>query len=229
MSDKNNPHIAGQYAIIVALIGLIGTFGAVYLSYYLEKKEKTFDKEVQGAFLDKRDGQTYKWVRLKDGKKWMAENLNYIITDSWYYDNKLMNCAKYGRLYNWQDGIKNCPDGWRLPTDYEWWKMASFYGGASNRWEGQYVNDYIEDEGKTAYQTLIKGGNSGFSAMFGGNRREDGYLNGFETFGNYWSSTRSTAPEDLSAWTYFFSNKSNKLRRGFEYKNSFLSCRCIQD
>jgi len=50
MSDKNNPHIAGRYAIIVALIGLIGTFGAVYLSDYLERNR---EKEQKGTVRKK--------------------------------------------------------------------------------------------------------------------------------------------------------------------------------
>ena len=36
----NNPHIAGRYAIIVALIGLVGTFGSILLSKHLDQKRK---------------------------------------------------------------------------------------------------------------------------------------------------------------------------------------------
>ena len=34
---ERNPHIAGMYIIIAALIGLIGTFGAILLKHYLDE------------------------------------------------------------------------------------------------------------------------------------------------------------------------------------------------
>jgi uncharacterized protein (TIGR02145 family) len=74
---------------------------------------------------------------------WMAENLNYIAAEnSFCYDDKTANCAKYGRLYTWaaamgktesecgygkrcgyalKDTVKGvCPDGWHLPSYMEW-------------------------------------------------------------------------------------------------------------
>ena len=122
-----------------------------------------------GTFKDARDGQTYKWVRLKDGKKWMAQNLNYKTPDSWWYERKSSNGKKYGRLYTWQAAKNACPSGWRLPSDDEWWKMASYYGKAYNSQSGQQINKNKEgDAGEAAYKALMQGGNSGFSALLGG-------------------------------------------------------------
>jgi len=79
-----------------------------------------------GTFKDKRDGKIYSWIRLKSGKIWMAQNLNYQYISSSCYQQEEANCVKYGRLYNWESANKVCPKGWRLPTDKEWWEMASF-------------------------------------------------------------------------------------------------------
>jgi hypothetical protein len=50
-----------------------------------------------GTFTDTRDGQTYKTVKMPDGKTWMAENLNYQTKGgSWCYENSADSCKKYG-------------------------------------------------------------------------------------------------------------------------------------
>jgi uncharacterized protein (TIGR02145 family) len=99
------------------------------------------------TFTDKRNGKTYKTVRI-GAQNWMAENLNYEAVGSKCYDNKPRNCIKYGRLYDWSMAMgvdkkfnKNrlggsdagrqgvCPAGWHLPSNEEWQVLIDFAGG----------------------------------------------------------------------------------------------------
>lgn len=225
MSDKNNPHIAGRYAIIVALIGLIGTFGAVYLNYSLEKREKggTDKKANSGSFTDSRDGQTYKWVRLKDGKKWMTENLNYETPNSWCYDNEIINCVEYGRLYTWNSAMTACPSGWRLPTNVEFEKIISQYKGSSNDWR---KNTNI------AYKRLLKNGDSKFSVLCGGIYHINGSIH-FPDFynigvdGYYWTSIEQNS--SYAKVCHFISADEFPVISNFGKVSLGLSCRCLQD
>jgi len=174
-----------------------------------------------GIFTDDRDCQTYKWVRLKDGKKWMVQNLNFEMDGSWCYDNNSDRCAEYGRLYIRQAAQTACPSGWRLPTDEEWWQMASYYGKAfsvfTNREEGA---------GQMAYKTLAKGGDSEFSAVLGGLRFPSGTYINMDINGSYWSSTEKNASVSRS---YRFNSENKRLAKSNTGKKLAISCRCLQD
>ena len=110
----------GKYLVLVLLVslaiwGIVSFNNRSYITHLNDPKVITKDKPVEqpaatttanaGTFKDSRDGQSYKWIRLKDGKKWVAQNLNYEASNSWCYDEKSSNCSKYGRLYSWQAAL----------------------------------------------------------------------------------------------------------------------------
>lgn len=187
------------------------------------------------TFVDPRDDQTYEVIQMKDGKFWMAENLNFqTIEGSWCYENNNDLGDKYGRLYTWDAAIKACPSGWHLPSKDDWANLASYYGGADYREPGTIysgITDY-ETLGKDAYNALIKGGFSDFSALLGGQRDFEFNFGGLNEYGCYWSSTeywnRSPKPPIADGgWLYVFID--NKLSLGCDIKWVGCSCRCVKD
>ena len=155
----------------------------------------------------------------------MTENLNYKTDDSWCYDDKISNCQKYGRLYTWDAAINACPSGWRLPTDDDWWNMASYYGKAYNFEYGQSINkDSLS--GKEAYKALIEEGSSSFSVVMGGYRDKDGSFKKLDMNGYYWSNSEQSFS---IGWYYAFSRLVGDLGRYNYDKSVGRSCRCIQD
>ena len=186
----------------------------------VEKEASLSTTPRNAATILDNDGNNYRTKVMEDDKRWMTQNLNLKVENSWCYDNKSTNCTKYGRLYTWEAAKEACAElgnGWRLPTDNEWQNMAKKYGGAQ---------DEANDKGKAAYQALIKGGSSGFAAQLGGWRYRNGYFYYAGTIGFYWSSSPGGSSD---AWYYYFHRSSGQLYRYYYYRDDGHSVRCLQD
>jgi uncharacterized protein (TIGR02145 family) len=176
----------------------------------------------QNSFTDKRDGKTYKTVKIGN-QIWMAENLNYEAEGSVCYDNNPENCERNGRLYDWNTAKKICPKGWHLPTDEEFDKLIASAGGEDIA--GKYLKSksgWNDFEGKSG-----NGLDSyGFSALPSGSLYPDGRFSNDNSIGCWWSSDESNANEangrsmlyddDIAYW--FSLDKNNKF-----------SVRCVKD
>jgi len=147
--------------------------------------------QEKGTFTDPRDGKVYKTVKI--GSQWiMAENLAYKPSNGnyWAYNNQQSNVSKFGYLYDWETAKAVAPAGWHLPTITEWDTLYKYLGADT----------------REVFNALLKGGNSGFNAQFGGLRRNDGVFFNKEKSTNYWSST---AQNDKEAWSLFLAAKTS--------------------
>ncbi|MCL2183803.1 MAG: fibrobacter succinogenes major paralogous domain-containing protein [Chitinispirillia bacterium] len=177
---------------------------------------------AQGSFTDKRDGKTYRTVKI--GKQtWMAENLNYKIGKSVCYDNKESNCRKYGRLYDWNTALKACPAGWHLPSDEEWTALTDFVGGEETA--GTKLKSKTGWSTDKGYKAATD--DYGFSALPGGYGGSGGSFNYAGSIGSWWSAT---AEGDASiVWGRDMSYDDEDVGRGINSTISLFSLRCSQD
>ncbi|MFK8004883.1 MAG: FISUMP domain-containing protein [Saprospiraceae bacterium] len=186
-------------------------------NYFLKKSIS----KNENTFTDPRDGQVYKTVKLKDGKTWMAENLNYNLEEgACFYENNPTHGKNYGRLYQLSLVHEAIPTGWRIPTKKEWENMIRIYG----EWEGDFLNKY----NKAAFPFLIEGGNSKFDALYGGLRTDLNNFNYIGKFGNYWVAEKQFKFNNHYYVIQFERglSKINIAKKDMEYA---LSVRCIKD
>jgi uncharacterized protein (TIGR02145 family) len=96
--------------------------------------------------------------------------------------------------------------------------MAKRYGG---------VSEDSEDKGKASYKALLDGGNSGFNAVLGGGRAQDGQYARLDAHGFYWTASEIDAG---TGWSYNFGKGGLALHRqaGGEKERAF-SVRCVKD
>ena len=116
---------------------------------------------------------------------WMKDNLNVgtridgsvnqtnnSIIEKYYFDNDSVTSANlgWGALYQWDEAMEYvttpgtqgiCPTGWHIPTQEEFETLSTFVGG-----DGNTLKAIGQDGAST--------NTSGFSALFGGFRSNDG-------------------------------------------------------
>lgn len=189
---------------------------------------------------DPRDGKIYKVYTLKDGKTWMIENLNYDMEGSYCFNDDLpygdLNCYEYGRLYTREAAQKACPPGWHLPSDEEWWNMISIYGNIYNSEQGQ-AQSTATDAGKTAYESLIKGGYGGFSAILSGRSFDYESYRDYTRlgiYGTYWTSSAMKGSNNGVQYPYYrfskgFDINPKRIIRMIDGEGSAFGCRCVED
>jgi len=178
------------------------------------------NKNKTGTFKDTRDGKVYKTVTIGT-QTWMAENLSYKKDSGcWAYENKQSNVAIYGYLYNWETAKKVCPSGWHLPSDAEWTILTTYLGGKSAG--GGKLKSTIGWNNPNSGAT----NESGFTALPGGCRNDNGLFVEKGKFGSWWSSTglNSTYARCLNL------GYDNSSVNRFYYNKAFgFSVRCLRN
>ena len=211
------------------------------------------DKCEFGTLTDERDGKIYKIVKIGN-QWWMAENLNYESEKSFCYMDSSEYCSKYGRLYTWAAAIDSmrlatdkehpqdcgydkicsilekvqgiCPEGWSLPSTYEWNVLFSAVGGEKTA--GKMLkstsgwNDYREGDSGNGSDDYM------FSVLSAGYR----YFDTFKYEGEvayYWCSTEENYEShgDFAYSVVFGSSKDGAFR--VNRKNLAFSVRCVKD
>jgi uncharacterized protein (TIGR02145 family) len=139
------------------------------------------------------------------------------------YNNDPVNDGLYGKLYNHYAVTDNrglCPTGWHVPTDAEWTTLENQLGGQGGALKS------------TATQPTPGGWNppntgatnsSGFTALPGGLRLNDGNFYTMPSVGYWWSSSVS------NAWSRYLYNNYSTIIRSNDNRAYGLSVRCLKN
>jgi len=199
-----------------------------------------------GNTVSDNDGNTYNTVTIGT-QVWMAENLkttkyndgsdipNVMDNTAWgantagaycWYDNNANTYkATYGALYNWHavNTGKLCPTGWHVPTDTEWTTLTTYLGGET------VAGGKLKETGTTWDTPNTAATNSsGFTALPGGDRYNDGTFEYIGRYGYWWSSTGNgtgTALYRGITWLYGNANRYSFI----DYRAYGFSVRCVRD
>ena len=163
-------------------------------------------------------------------KYYVYNNFNTSVSDaktSSYY-------ATYGVLYNWSaamagagssfsipSGVQGvCPNGWHLPSYYEWTELVDYAGG-----EPTAGAKLKAQNGWSTYNAITNEDSYGFSAMPGG-RYDVWAFDGALQFGIFWSTTESNSQE---AWYRSMGYENTSMYKHTDNKYVGYSVRCVKD
>ncbi|MBP7848865.1 MAG: hypothetical protein KA053_01185 [Lentimicrobiaceae bacterium] len=206
-----------------------------------------------GLIIDVRDGQQYPTV-LIGSQCWMARNLNIgnIITgtntqinnsiiEKYCYDNDAANCAIYGGLYQWDEmmgysttpGVQGiCPDGWHVPTDAEYCTLTTFLDSTvdcnSGGWSGTDAGSKMKETGTAHWNSpnADATNSSGFTALGGGLRFDDGSFGYRNAYALLWTS--SAFSTEIGIHRNVGHDYGGVHRGTYDLKTMGFSVRCIQ-
>ncbi|PWJ69068.1 MULTISPECIES: FISUMP domain-containing protein [unclassified Fibrobacter] len=176
-----------------------------------------------GTMTDERDGQTYKTIEI--GKQtWMAENLNFykstdgsvVMDSSFCYEDLPANCEKYGRLYQEFDASEACPDGWKMPTQFDWRELTD---KLSELYPSKNLNEIAR--ATTGWDDSMKSNNaSGFGALAAGKRNSKGEYSDEEYKAYFWGDKGML----YYAWTLSKTSEFDEGTRMYSYYAYSLRC-----
>lgn len=156
---------------------------------------------------------------IPENNLWIA-----LTTGAWRdYNNNATNSDKYGHLYNWfvvSNPLNIAPQGWHVPTDSEFTKLADYLGGSS------VAGDKLKSTTNWYSYTPGTSNESGFTALAGGACDGTGAFNGLEQTGLWWTSSQSS---DIFSWDWELTCNSAEFKRTYGSFIDGFSVRCIKD
>jgi len=183
---------------------------------------------------------------------WMARNLNYepsgtnVAQNSKCYDREPVNCAIYGRLYDWATAmalpsdcnptsctqrIKTehqgiCPKDWHIPSDADWSELLRYVDGTPNPYYSSTAGKYLK--AMSGWNNSDSKGidSFGFAALSGGYSNSNGSFSSAGDNGRWWSSTEYNATD---AFGLHMSFSYNYVFQNLYGKGNFHSIRCLKN
>ena len=170
-------------------------------------------------------GKTYHTLQYGP-QCWLKENLNFAYLGSWCYENNILNCDEYGRLYDWASAMEACPPGWHLPSDVEWYELVNYISGPSGA-----AGKMKETDTTHWLPPNYTSNSSGFSALPGGyfynSPGAEPYFNAKRKDGYFWTSTEDDS-ENKWAWRWFMDYASEAVNHNRDDKRNAISVRCMR-
>ncbi|CAN5406332.1 hypothetical protein BH10BAC3_BH10BAC3_39660 [soil metagenome] len=151
-----------------------------------------------------------------------------LTTGAWcWYNNDSANYAStYGKLYNWfavKDIRVLAPQGWHVSSDGEWAATSTCLGNLP------VAGGKMKQTGTLHWLSPNTGASnsSGFEALPGGSRDNNGIFQNLGQYGCFWSTFNG--PNTTSLYRFLYNLSSDLSSNIYIDKHSGFSVRCVKD
>ena len=160
--------------------------------------------------------------QVTDSVSWTA-----LTTGAYCYfkNDSATYAATYGKLYNWyavNDPRGLAPVGWHVPSDKEWTTLTDFLGGDS------VAGGKLKETGLLHWRSPNKQATNttGFTALPGGSRTNNGFFNSLNLYCQFWSSRGFGTTR---AYFRSLNSISPRINRDYCEKEFAFYVRCVRN
>jgi len=194
---------------------------------------KTIQEPSIKTMIDERDGQKYSYTTIRD-RYWMTENMRYNIEGSKW--NPANPDTLFGRLYNWGQAGKACPDGWVLTSNSDWIALESSVTTDALQ-NDLFKRERFRGNNVQALKSKNYWNRPGIDSL-GMNLLPAGGTNGYNQFWGlgklafFWTATPYAKEglifESLGNYRYVHNDSVGVYSDGHKKETHYFSCRCVQ-
>jgi len=170
--------------------------------------------------------------KISDSASWVT-----LTTGAYcYYNNDSATyAAVYGKLYNWyavKDPRGLAPQGWHIPSDGEWNKLAKCIDPAADttliNTQSTTAGGAMKEIGLSHWISPNGGAtnSTGFTGLPGGLRNYFGQFDYVGYFAYWWSNTEGSATQ---SWSRILNSSYGNILKVNSYRPSGYYVRCIKD
>ena len=140
----------------------------------------------------------------------------------WWWENDNADNWRWAKLTNYAERQWPCPEGWHVPSAWEWWLLIRYWAETDNNatyWWDKWL--YYLNSNHWAFQQK-------FNLPFAGGRNYSNASLSFQGFnGYYWSSSPNSAGSDSARLLGL--DSSNVYADIYYYRALGFSVRCFKD
>lgn len=193
------------------------------------------------------NGNEYYYTTIGD-LHWFRQDLSYTESGVPFRNSSAMD-GVFGLFYSYEDALKACPEGWRLPSDKDWSELAKAIKGEDGTdYEHQPIPDiagklmtdayfngikmweYWPAVGKPTNESgmgMIPTGFATFDSQEEGTDSKSSVFKGVYEYAVYWTS--DLAEDGLAYYRYIFCEEPDLMIGKGDIKTFGASVRCVRN
>ncbi len=227
-------------------------YSSTYASNYVTVVKPGLDGSLTRTGIIKEDkkitvgGIDYYYVS-HNGLDWMRNNLANPAYGAPYRNSDAIS-EILGRLYSYEDAVKACPEGWRLPSDKEWTELAAAVNGGSVTREYETIPniaadfmadaqfnlkemwEYWPEVGEITNKSQMGMIPVGYSNL--GEKVDGKYptaaFTGIYEYSTFWTSDKVADENDMAYYRYIISDQPEMYVSKGDISSFGASVRCVR-